>query len=332
MSDETHEQFVGEPRRSQVTDARGQAVSKEPYRQPTKPAASTGPLLDEDDFGTDVLAVRALTDDVRELSIQISGQPLTFHEHFTGREHRLCYPTLDFCVQQGDDGWLPFAGEERIVHLPPFAYRFVVGEQAHPANSIIFLDVANNAVTYKIPEVRYRDSYWGLNRQASAYEFISWLNYNPLPMIALANFYEGAIAGDAIAEPTLAHLLGQAVVSFIPVVGQLADLRDTIVSLVKIWQSGGKEGKADLAFNLVGWIPAAELPGLLPKIAHKFRAGDIFTGVAKHSDDTWGLVVRRGDEVVQLTEKTEHTVVKGVSELMLKTEKKIERQVFCGLS
>jgi hypothetical protein len=58
----------------------------------------------------------------------------------------------------------------------------------------------------------------------------------------------GAIAGDAIEDPTTAQLVGQVAVGFIPGVDQIADVRDTIGAVI----SGDEER---IMYASMGWIP-----------------------------------------------------------------------------
>jgi hypothetical protein len=332
MSEADRRAFVSDPRRAEVAEARAAGTSKKPFNQPTGPPAPlTDEPLDEEDYGPSVLNVRPITSEAAELTLRVHDQPEPFFEHVTAEGHSLGYTTLERLVPQGDDHWLPFSGEQRIVRLPPYSYIFTVGETER-SHGLVFLDADPGAVYYKVPEVQYRDRYWGLNRMADSGEFIRWLNYNPAPMISLANFYEGAIMGDAIQDPTLAHLAGQLAVSFIPVVDQIADARDTIISLWTVASTRGAEGKAMLAANIAAWVPLADVVSLLPKLSNKLKRGDIVTAIARQEDGILGALVRRGDEVVAMTDEAEVLVAKNVSKALLSKGLALERKVFCGLA
>jgi hypothetical protein len=330
MSEIDRRRFVDEARKAQVADARAAGTSKAPFSQlPEPPNLSPGEPLDEEDYGPSVVRVRPLTWDVAELTINVGGQEVTFFERVMPDGHALCYPTLDQSVPQGDDHWLPNSGEQRIIHLPPHAYIFEIGTEYH---GLIFLGYEPGAVYYKVTDVKYRDRYWGINRAMPPGEFIAWLNFNPAPMMSLADFYEGAIMGDAIKDPTIAHLAGQLAVSFIPVVDQIADARDTLISLWTVASTRGAEGKVMLGANIAAWVPLADAVSLLPKIGKKLKGGEIVTAVARQENGVLAALVRRGDELVAMTDEAEAVVAKSVSKMLLEKGRAIERKVFCGLS
>ena len=70
--------------------------------------------------------------------------------------------------------------------------------------------------------------------------------------------WDGALQGDLIDNPTIWNVVGQVVVGFIPIAGQIADIRDTVVSLKRIifdggWKSGWEW--ANLILTLIAWVP-----------------------------------------------------------------------------
>jgi hypothetical protein len=71
----------------------------------------------------------------------------------------------------------------------------------------------------------------------------------------LDQFAIGAFFGDVIEEPSVTMSIGQIIIGCIPIVGQIADLRDVGVGIYKMWSTGGKEGKLQTALALVGFIP-----------------------------------------------------------------------------
>ena len=75
----------------------------------------------------------------------------------------------------------------------------------------------------------------------------------------VANEYEqfamGAILGDIMEDPSATMTFGQVVIGCIPIVGQIADARDVAVGIHKMWSTGGKDGKLQTAFALIGFIP-----------------------------------------------------------------------------
>ena len=74
----------------------------------------------------------------------------------------------------------------------------------------------------------------------------------------LSDFEEfaiGAILGDAFESNSGDATFGQIVIGLIPIVGQIADARDVCVGIYKIYESGGKDGKVQTAFALIGFVP-----------------------------------------------------------------------------
>jgi len=68
------------------------------------------------------------------------------------------------------------------------------------------------------------------------------------------SFLEGALLGDFADNDSWSALAGQTVVGFIPVVGQIADARDTVAAIRDVAE--GKEGAwLRLAAAGVGWLP-----------------------------------------------------------------------------
>jgi hypothetical protein len=68
-------------------------------------------------------------------------------------------------------------------------------------------------------------------------------------------FAMGAILGDIMEDPSATMTFGQVVIGCIPIVGQVADARDVAVGIHKVWTTGGKDGKLQTAFALIGFIP-----------------------------------------------------------------------------
>lgn len=70
----------------------------------------------------------------------------------------------------------------------------------------------------------------------------------------LQSFLEGALLGDFAGNDTWSAVAGQAAIGFIPVVGQIADARDTLAAARDVAE--GKDGAwMKLGAAAVGWIP-----------------------------------------------------------------------------
>jgi hypothetical protein len=68
-------------------------------------------------------------------------------------------------------------------------------------------------------------------------------------------FAMGAILGDIMDDPSATMTVGQIVMGCIPIVGQVADARDVAAGIYKMYKTGGKDGKLQTAFALIGFIP-----------------------------------------------------------------------------
>jgi len=66
--------------------------------------------------------------------------------------------------------------------------------------------------------------------------------------------YDGVVLGGFSDNDSPVKIVGQVGVGLIPVVGQIADGRDTIAALHKV-AAGKPDGWSSLGFALLGWIP-----------------------------------------------------------------------------
>jgi hypothetical protein len=66
--------------------------------------------------------------------------------------------------------------------------------------------------------------------------------------------YDGVVLGGFSDNDSPVKIVGQVGVGFIPVVGQIADGRDTVAALHKV-VTGKPDGWSSLGFALLGWIP-----------------------------------------------------------------------------
>lgn len=99
----------------------------------------------------------------------------------------------------------------------------------------------------------------------------------------VGSFLEGAFAGDFSGNDSWSRTAGQVVVGFIPIVGQVADARDTAASVGQVWR-GEEGGWLNLGAAAVGWIP-----GIGDGIKASIRGAD------KLVTETAQTAVKRGD-------------------------------------
>lgn len=117
---------------------------------------------------------------------------------------------------------------------------------------------------------------------------------SPAPVPAAANdregvgsFVEGAILGDFGDNSSWSATAGQVVVGFVPVAGQIADLRDTAASIGQVIR-GENGGWLNLGASVVGWVP-----GIGDAAKAAIRGGsnvadagtEVAQGAARHVDD-----------------------------------------------
>jgi|GEM_PF-4361592 hypothetical protein len=105
----------------------------------------------------------------------------------------------------------------------------------------------------------------------------------------MTSVYEGAVEGDFSDNDSTVKVVTQVGVGLIPVVGQLADARDTVAAIQDVRNE--REGAwTKLGFALVGWLP---IVGDLFKPLRRSGVSDVLKGV-----DYSASVVRFGVEHV----------------------------------
>jgi hypothetical protein len=103
----------------------------------------------------------------------------------------------------------------------------------------------------------------------------------------VGSFVEGAVLGNFSDNRSWSATAGQVAVGFVPVVGQIADARDTIASVGQVLR-GEEGGWLNLGASVVGWVPGV---GDAAKAAirgggHVAEAGaDVGKAVAHHADE-----------------------------------------------
>jgi hypothetical protein len=68
-------------------------------------------------------------------------------------------------------------------------------------------------------------------------------------------FAVGAFFGDVVEDPSVTMTVGQIIIGCIPIVGQIADARDVVAGMYKMWKTGGKDGKLQTMLAMVGFVP-----------------------------------------------------------------------------
>lgn len=146
------------------------------------------------------------------------------------------------------------------------------------------------------------------------------------------DFFKGAILGDFSNCQSAACTTGQILGGFVPIVGQLADLRDTGAAVIGVFQ--GREGAwRDLGLSMVGYIPGAgdAIKGVL-------KGGDDIAAAAVKNDGAMagmiGAVGKRGDDVAAAASRqseiygTASTAIKkgddGVDRVMVQGPKRLD--------
>ncbi|RZF65153.1 hypothetical protein EWE75_07220 [Sphingomonas populi] len=121
----------------------------------------------------------------------------------------------------------------------------------------------------------------------------------------IGSFFDGAVKGDFSGNTSWSATAGQVAMGFVPIAGQIADIRDTAHAVGQIW-NGESGGWTNLAASAVGFIPGLgdAAKGLIRGGEKVADAGaDIAKGAARHTDDVAGAVAKHGDEAAQAAEK-----------------------------
>ncbi|SDA36208.1 DNA/RNA non-specific endonuclease [Sphingomonas sp. NFR15] len=107
----------------------------------------------------------------------------------------------------------------------------------------------------------------------------------------IGSFFEGAVKGDFAGNPSWSATAGQVAMGFVPIAGQIADVRDAAHAIGQIW-NGETGGWTNLAASAVGFIP-----GVGDAVKGLIRGGE------KASAEVAGAVAKHADEAVQAGEK-----------------------------
>jgi hypothetical protein len=113
----------------------------------------------------------------------------------------------------------------------------------------------------------------------------------------VTSFFEGAIGGDLADNGSWSAIAGQTLVGFIPIAGQVADIRDTAAAL-KDYDDGKDGAGLNLLLTMVGFLPFGDLlkagKRTLKKIAKGLPTGPAESLVTKNLDDGVEAVTERG--------------------------------------
>lgn len=115
----------------------------------------------------------------------------------------------------------------------------------------------------------------------------------------LGSFFEGAVLGNFSDNHSWSATGGQVVVGLIPIVGQIADARDTIASVGQVLR-GEDGGWLNLGASIVGWVP-----GIGDAAKAAIRGGG---NLAEAGVDVGKTVARNGDEATEAGVKVEREV------------------------
>ena len=107
----------------------------------------------------------------------------------------------------------------------------------------------------------------------------------------LASFFEGAFAGDLADNNSWSAIAGQTLVGFIPVAGQLADVRDTAAAL-KDYNNDEDGAGLNLLLTMISFIPGGDILKAGKKVMQRLAKG-IVPGAAE------SLVTKNLDEGVE---------------------------------
>ncbi|RVT93305.1 DNA/RNA non-specific endonuclease [Sphingomonas crocodyli] len=121
-------------------------------------------------------------------------------------------------------------------------------------------------------------------------EFASALGESGGSEEGVGAFFDGAIRGDFSDNQSWSKLAGQTVVGFIPVVGQIADARDTVAAIGQVVR-GEEGGWLNLGAAAVGWIP-----GIGDAAKGAIRGG---SNVAEAGTDALQAAAKHGDEAAE---------------------------------
>lgn len=107
----------------------------------------------------------------------------------------------------------------------------------------------------------------------------------------LASFFEGAFAGDLADNDSWSAIAGQTLVGFIPVAGQVADVRDTAAAL-KDYNNDEDGAGLNLLLTMISFIPGGDILKAGKKVMQRLAKG-IVPGAAE------SLVTKNLDEGVE---------------------------------
>ncbi len=83
------------------------------------------------------------------------------------------------------------------------------------------------------------------------------------------SMFFGGVIGDFWEDPDATGAITQILVGLIPGIGLLADGRDLVAGLLKVWTSGTREGKVQTALALAGVLPFGDIAKLVKRRADK---------------------------------------------------------------
>ncbi len=166
------------------------------------------------------------------------------------------------------------SGEIKYIQFKPVGYNTVpLDVPKLPDNPLQFLNPFPHDLfgfPYSKQQISQSDNFDWHEEVSNGYDFDQSL-------------INGIIFGDYSDDNSFTKIGAQTLIGLIPIVGQIADARDTIHAIYEVWVSGGSEGKLNLVFNLVAWVPLAGdvVKGILKPVVN---SGEAAINIAKHAD------------------------------------------------
>jgi hypothetical protein len=176
-------------------------------------------------------------------------------------------PYVEFTVRKSSEsaiiawGTTDEYGNGLVTGLPPDAEHIVVEFDGDPEPYREFQPREEIPWPPREPNVEIPD---GISLAGAAWTYVDWL---AAPWVLMWNVTYGAIAGDIEKNPSIGQILGNVAIGFVPIAGQVADVRDVVAN--SYWLSEDSEDTGawiGLTTTLISLVPGA---------------GDVVKGIVK---------------------------------------------------